>query len=284
MPAIANQFSPKGVFASYRRLGGNAPIGLLGVNARTAAYDLKANPVVLNDARAAHEWLGAGGKRFLALRSEHLAEMNHLFRQKSEPRQNLPILDGRSAQIVLAASSLDGQKNENPLERMVLASIPTATTNCTQQVCVPSRALAECDLDGKLGCVGWELTDGNGQPVGSVTSGQRVRLRLVYRVTARITGGWQIFIHVEQPGTATARKTWDHVPLGGKYAMDNWLPGDVIVDDSEFNLEPNMPAGRAITILTGFFTGNTRLPLIKGPNAGPEAEGMRLVLGSVPVR
>ena len=74
------------------------------------------------------------------------------------------------------------------------------------------------------------------------------------------------------------------MPLQGKYPMDNWLPGDVIVDDSEFNLEPNMPAGRAITILTGFFSGNTRLPLISGPDAGPEQEGKRLVLGSVPVR
>ncbi|MBK7399442.1 MAG: glycosyltransferase family 39 protein [Myxococcales bacterium] len=284
MPAVANQFSPKGVFASYRKLGAGAPIGLLGVNARTAAYDLKANPIVFNDAKSTHDWLVGGGRRFVALRSEHLAELNNLFRQKSEPRVNLPIVDGRSAQILLATNALEGHKNENPLDRMVLAGIPTATTNCNEQICVPSRALADCDLDGKLACVGWELADGNGQPVGSVTSGQRVRLRMIYRVTARISGGWQIFIHVEQPGTATARKTWDHVPLGGKYPMDNWLPGDVIVDDSEFNLEPNMPAGRAITILTGFFSGSTRLPLIKGPNAGPEAEGMRLVLGSVPVR
>lgn len=284
MPAVANQFSPKGVFSTYRSLGAGAPIALLGVNARTAAYDLKANPVVFNDARSTHDWLTGGGRRFVALRSEHLAELNNLFRQKSEPRMNLPVVDGRSAQILLATNALEGQKNQNPLERMVLAGIPTATTNCSEQVCVPSRALADCDLDGKLACVGWELADTQGQPVGSVTSGQRVRLRLIYRVTARISGGWQIFIHVEQPGTATARKTWDHVPLAGKYPMDHWLPGDVIVDDSEFNLEPNMPAGRAITILTGFFSGSTRLPLIKGPNAGPEAEGMRLVLGSVPVR
>jgi 4-amino-4-deoxy-L-arabinose transferase-like glycosyltransferase len=289
MPAVANQFSPKGVFAKYREIGGGAPIGLLGVNARTAAYDLgNAQPVVHNDARSAYDWLAAAGaeRRFLAIRAENLAELNHLWRQKADPKSNLPILDGRTSQILLASNLTSNGYTENPLNRMVLDGIPTATTNCEDPsgpICNPSRALT-CDIDGKLACVGWDLMDTNGKPIGSVSSGQRVKLRLIYRVTNRVSGGWQIFIHVEQPGTATARKTWDHVPLQGKYPMDNWLPGDVIVDDSEFSLEPNMPAGRSITILTGFFSGNTRLPLVSGPDAGPEQEGLRLVLGSVPVR
>lgn len=288
MPAVANQFSPKGVFAKYREVGGGAPIGLLGVNARTAAYDLgTAQPSVHNDARSAYEWLvGGNQRRFLALRAEHLAEVNYLWRQKAEPRSNIPIIDGKASQILLASNQPQNGYSENPLNRMVLDGIPTATTNCEDvngPICNPVRAL-DCDIDGKLACVGWDLMDSNGRATSSVASGQRVKLRLIYRVTARMSGGWQIFIHVEQPNTATARKTWDHVPLQGKYPMDNWLPGDVIVDDSEFNLEPNMPAGRPITILTGFFSGNTRLPLVRGPDAGSEQEGLRLVLGSVPVR
>lgn len=293
MPAVANQFSPKGVFAKYREIGAGAPIGLLGVNARTAAYDLgHAQPSTFNDARSAYEWMTASGgqRRFVALRADHLAEMNYLWRQKAEPKSNLPILDGRSAQILLASNVAPNGYNENPLNRLVLDGVPTVdpTGNAACKdplgpICIPSRAIT-CDIDGKLACVGWDLFDEKWNEVGSVTSGQRVRLRLIYRVTARISGGWQVFIHVEQPGTATARKTWDHVPLQGKYPMDDWLPGDVIVDDSEFNLEPNMPSGRPITILTGFFSGNSRLPLVSGPDAGPEQEGMRLVLGSVQVR
>jgi len=292
MPAVANQFSPKGVFSKYREIGGGAPIGLLGVNARTAAYDLgNAQPVAFNDARSAYEWLSGatgaapGQRRFLALKADHLAEVNFLWRQKADPKSNMPILDGRTSQILLASNLSPNGYNENPLNRMILDAVPSATTNCEDNgnICVPTRPL-DCDIDGKLACVGWDLMDGAGKPIATVSSGQRVRLRLIYRVTNRLSGGWQIFIHVEQPGTATARKTWDHVPLQGKYAMDNWLPGDIIVDDSEFNLEPNMPSGRAITILTGFFSGNSRLPLVRGPDAGPEAEGQRLVLGTVPVR
>ncbi|MGZ3423770.1 MAG: ArnT family glycosyltransferase [Polyangiales bacterium] len=292
MPAVANQFSPKGVFAKYREISGGAPIGLLGVNARTAAYDLgNTTPTTFSDARSTYEWMTTppGQRKFIALRADHLAEMNFLWRQKAEPKSNLPILDGRSAQILLASNLSPNGYNENPLNRMVLDGVPTtppdnaACKDPNGPICVPARAI-DCDVDGKLGCVGWDLFDEKGNGVGSVTSGQRVRLRLIYRVTGKISGGWQIFIHVEQPGTATQRKTWDHVPLQGKYPMDDWLPGDIIVDDSEFNLEPNMPAGRPITILTGFFSGSTRLPLVRGPDAGPEAEGMRLVLGSVAVR
>ncbi len=288
MPAVANQFSPKGVFATYRSLGAGKPIALLGLNARTAAYDLESTtPVVVDSPRAAYEWLTKGDvdRKFLALRVEHLAELNRLFREKAEPRINLPILDGRSAQVLLASNLLSGHGNENPLDRLVLSDVPTATTGCENDaiICAPSHAL-DCDIDGKLACVGWDLLDANNKPISAVQSGQKVKLRVIYKVTGKPSGGWQIFIHVEQPGTATARKTSDHVPLNGKYPMDAWAPGDVVVDDSEFNLEPNMRSGAAISILTGFFSGNSRLPLVRGPDAGPEQEGLRLVLGNVMVK
>lgn len=289
MPAVANQFSPKGVFETYRKAGPGSPIGLLGVNPRTAAYDLAgASPVVLNDPRSSYEWMtdGKADKKFLALRSESLADLNRLWRTSASPRTNLPILDGRSAQVLLAANGLFGAKNENPLERMVLSGPPTATENCGTEsgaICVPSHAL-HCDIDGNLQCVGWDLLDGAGKSVTSVSSGQKVKLRLIYKVTGKVTGGWQIFIHVEQPGTATARKTSDHAPLLGKYPLDAWLPGDVIVDDSDFNLEPNMRSGSPIMILTGFFSGNVRMKLLSGPDAGQESEGARLVLGTIPVK
>ncbi|GAC1394213.1 MAG: hypothetical protein NVSMB47_02840 [Polyangiales bacterium] len=286
MPAVANQFSPKGLFSTYRTLGKGQPIALLGVNARTAAYDLdNAQPTVLADPKASYEWLTKddGQRKWLALRSEHLAELNKLWREKASPRTNLPIIDGRSAQVLLASSLLEGHINESPLEKMILAESPTATSDCDKHACAPTHPL-DCDIDGKLRCVGWELTDDKGRILTSVTSGEKVQLRLIDRVTAKVSGGWQIFIHVEQPGTATARKTWDHVPLQSKYPMDDWLPGDVIVDDSEFNLEPNMRSGAPIMLLTGFFSGTSRLPLVSGPDAGPEQEGLRLVLGTVPVR
>ena len=51
------------------------------------------------------------------MKAEELPKLNQLWREHSpEPRTNLPVLDARSSQILLAASSLEpGEKNENPL-------------------------------------------------------------------------------------------------------------------------------------------------------------------------
>ena len=45
-----------------------------------------------------------------------------------------------------------------------------------------------------------------------------------------------------------------------------------------------MRSGSPLTFMTGFFSGNSRLPLVRGPDAGPEQEGLRLVLGNVQVK
>ena len=55
---------------------------------------------------------GGGKRRFLAIRAEELAKLNQLYRARN-PGQNLPILDARSSQILLVASSLEGDE-KNP--------------------------------------------------------------------------------------------------------------------------------------------------------------------------
>jgi hypothetical protein len=49
--------------------------------------------------------------------------------------------------------------------------------------------------------------------------------------------------------------------------MSLWLPGDLLVDDSDFKLEPNFTPG-TYQIFFGLFVGDTRLKVINGPNDG----------------
>jgi hypothetical protein len=287
MPAVADHFSPRESFLAYRQFGGNAPVGFLGVSTRTAAYDLGQQALSqFNDPAAAMGWFDSPTKRFLVLKTDNLADMNHRWRQRFH--HNLPVVQGRSSQVLLAGNQWD-KVNSNPLNWVVLDEPPTATSKCNEPkdpmapFCRLTHTL-DCNIDDKLACVGWDMLDANGHAVTSVTSGESVKLRVVYRVTAAMSMGWKIFVHVEQPNTSTARKTSDHDPLNAKYPLDKWLPGDIIVDDSDFALEPNMPPGVPIKILTGFFSDKTRLHLISGPDAGPEQEGLRLVLGDVPVQ
>ncbi|HQY65297.1 MAG TPA: glycosyltransferase family 39 protein, partial [Polyangiaceae bacterium] len=126
-PALANQLSPKDVFESYRRFKqGDEPLALLGVGGRTAAYYAGGQPLLLADAPAAQAWLTgapAGSRRFISAKADQLGRLNQLYR--TTRGANVPVLDGRSSQIVLIASELRaGETSESPLDTIVLSAAP----------------------------------------------------------------------------------------------------------------------------------------------------------------
>lgn len=255
-PALANQLSPKEVFESYRRLCHDAPLALLGVGGRTSAYYAGGQPQGVSDPAGAYQWLTAGGdqRRCLALKADELPKVNQLWRERSpSPRTNLPILDARSSQILLATSSLSpDEKSFNPLSEIVLSTPPH-----------PQRKIG-ANMDDKLEVIGFDLLDERGRAVDAVTPGRSYHFKTYYRTLAAVTTEWEAFIHIDG---YHRRHNGDHKPTGGKYPMSLWLPGDVLVDDSEFKLEPNFTPG-TYTIYFGLYVGDTRLKVLNGPNDG----------------
>jgi hypothetical protein len=256
-PALANQLSPKEVFESYRRFCPDAPLGLLGVGGRTAAYYAGGQPQIMNDPTSAYAWLTAGvpgERRCLALKAEELPKLNQLWRQHApEPRGNLPVLEARSSQILLAASTLGPHdKNENPLSSMVLSAPPR-----------PQRKI-DANMDDKLEVIGIDFLDDRGRLVDAVSPGRAYHMRTYYRVLAAVTTEWEGFIHIDG---YHRRHNGDHKPMNGKYPMSLWLPGDLLADDHEFKLEPNFTPG-TYEVYFGLFVGDTRLKVKSGPNDG----------------
>lgn len=255
-PALANQLSPKEVFESYRKVCPGAPLALLGVGGRTAAYYAGGQPQTLNDPQSAYNWLMAGGgqRRCLAMKADELPKLNQLWREHApEPRSNLPVLDARSSQILLVASTLEsGEKNETPLGGMVLSTPPH-----------PQRPL-DVNMDDKLQVLGIDLVDEHGAKVDSIAAGRTYHLKTYYRVLAPITTEWEAFIHIDG---YHRRHNGDHKVMNGKYPMALWLPGDLVMDDHEFKLEPNFTPG-TYTVYFGLFVGDTRLKVKSGPNDG----------------
>jgi hypothetical protein len=255
-PALANQLSPKDVFESYRHACPGAPLALLGVGGRTSAYYAGGQPQTFSDPSSAYRWLAAGGsqRRCLALKAEELPKLNQLWRERSdEARTNLPIVDARSSQILLAASSLtESDKNENPLGQFVLSGTPH-----------PSRKI-EANMEDKLQVLGIDVLDDRGHIVDAVSAGRDYHMRTYYKVLAPVTTEWEAFIHIDG---YHRRHNGDHKVLDGKYPMSLWLPGDVITDDHEFKLEPNFTPG-TYEIYFGLFVGDTRLKVTSGPNDG----------------
>lgn len=256
-PALANQLSPKEVFESYRHLCGDAPLALLGVGGRASAYYAGGQPRSVNDPASAYQWMTSGGseRRCLALKADELPKLNQLWREHSaeSTRTNLPILDARSSQILLAASALPAeQKNLNPLSE-ILPSVPPR----------PLRKIG-ANMDDKLEVIGLDVVDERGRSVDSVIPGRSYHFKTYYRVLAPVTTEWEAFVHIDG---YHRRHNGDHKPMNGKYPMTLWLPGDVLVDDAELKLEPNFTPG-TYTIYFGLYVGDTRLKVLSGPNDG----------------
>ncbi len=256
-PALANQLSPKEVFESYRNVKkADEPLGLLGVGGRTAAYYAGGQPPIFKDAQGAFTWLAAaepGHRRFLAASGTELSRLNALFR--SQPSHgNVPVLDARSSQIMLVASSLEpNEKNENPLAKVILAEAPK-----------PQHRL-DVNMDDQLLCLGYDLMDGDtGRLVDSVTPRKKYKMKTYYKVLAPVTREWEAFIHIDG---YKRRHNGDHKMIDGKYPFALWQIGDYIADDYEFSLEPNFGPG-TYTIFFGLYQGESRLKIKSGPMDG----------------
>ncbi len=260
-PALANQLSPKEVFESYSRVHkGDEPLGLFGVGSRTAAYYAGGQPPSFNDAMGAYDWLAGGPaaipdadapRKFLAMRADELGRLNRVYRERT--RQNIPVLDARSSQILLVASRLaPGEKNQSPLEKVILSAPPK-----------PQRPLT-VNMDDKLEVLGIDVADANGRLVDFVTPGRKFQIRTYFKVLAPVTAEWEAFIHIDG---YQRRHNGDHKIVQGKYPFANWLKDDYIVDVHEFQLEPNFSPG-GYTIFFGLFMGESRFKVKSGPSDG----------------
>jgi hypothetical protein len=249
-PALASQLSPKEVFDAYARLQKpGEPLGLLGVRARSIAYYHHGGEVSsFADPTQAFTWLTEGsGRRGLIVKADDLPRLNSLYRQRVG--RNVPVLDARSSQILLVSNDLGGLPNQNPLATTVLDDPPP-----------PARPL-DASFEDQLDVLGWEVTDLGGHVVDSVIPQRKYHIRSYFRVVRPITGSWKAFLHIDG---FQRRYNGDHAVVDGKYAMGLWQPGDVIVDDYVFELEPNFTPGD-YTVYFGFFTGDTRFKVTRGP-------------------
>ncbi|MBI5531459.1 MAG: glycosyltransferase family 39 protein [Deltaproteobacteria bacterium] len=265
-PRLSSQLSPKEVFDSYGRMHKDGErLSLLGVSSRTAMYYSGGDVQTFGDVDTAFRWLMEGqDRRWLGVRMDDLAKLNSVYRGKARPMANLPVLDGHSGQIVLASNRLlPGEVNENPLNNIILPEKPN-----------PSHPL-DTDLQGELLALGWDVVDlASRKPVQYVVAGKKYRMRTYFQVTGRISGEWEMFIHIDGH---QRRFNGDHKPMDSKYPMSLWQVGDYVVDDYEFALEPNFTPGPYM-LYYGFFIGDSRLKVVRGKHHEDRIEGGNLMV------
>jgi hypothetical protein len=263
-PGLSAQLSPKEAFEAYARLSRpGEPLALLSVRSRAAAYYGGGDAPSFSDASRAFAWLteDRAQRRWLLLKADDLPRTNALYR--TQTGKNLPILDGRSSQILLASNELGAHANESWISKMILDEPPQ-----------PAHAL-DTMFEDQLEAIGWEVADRSGHLVDSVVPSKTFHLHVYYRVLKPISGTWKAFVHIDG---FQRRYNGDHNVLDGKYPMNLWRAGDVILDDFEFQLEPNFTSG-GYMLYFGFFAGDTRFKVTRGQN-----HENRAIAGTLDVR
>lgn len=258
-PALAAQISPKEVFEAYDRLAkSDEPLGMLGENGESASYYAGSPVISQPNAPSAARWLDSPEqRRWLVMRAEDLAQINAKFRERHH--KNVPVLDGRSSEILLASNRIEpGETDQNPFRHWIL--------DTPRQPAFDVGA----NLD-QLTNLGWELSK-NGQPVETelvdgkpwplVKPGVDYQFAIHWRVNRSISGNWKTFIHIDG---YRKRYNGDHDTLEGKYPVHLWRPGDQIVDIHTIRLEPHFTPGR-YEVLYGLYIGDRRLEVRQGPH------------------
>jgi hypothetical protein len=268
-PAFSRQVAPKQVFERYRELRQpGEPLALLGQQSQAARYQGGESTVHLADGAQALAFLSEGGssgkRRFLLLRKADLGPLNAAFRERH--LGNLPILDGRSSEVLLASNRRFPRRehDESPLGQLVLDAAPP-----------PQHRVRAVLGQRQLEVLGYSVASPAGQLETSLQPATRYRFIIYFRVLARISGDWQVFVHLDG---LQRRFNADHEPAEGKYPLELWREGDVIADATDVVLEPSFSPG-AYRVYFGLFSGERRIEVTEGPE-----DDDRIAAGTLQIR
>lgn len=246
LPQLSAHLSPRPVFDAYNKLAKpGEPLAQHRVEGRSAAYYAKGEVRDIAGQPELVDFLASGSRRWVALPSELLAEVDVAFRRRTGRHLFVPNLD--NAKIMLAASQpLPGKEDRNPLTRFVQRHEPAV------------QNAVHADFDGKIELLGYDLELPRGTSVGP---GQSFRITWIWRAKQSALGAYQVFVHLDADNQ---RINGDHDPVDGKYPVRLWDQGDVIIDRQEISIPATSPAG-VYTLYVGLFRGESRLKVIEGP-------------------
>ncbi len=164
--------------------------------------------------------------------------------QGCDGEQRVYVPWGRSSRYTLISNELhtdDGETEQNIIADNVftLETIPETARRIERRI----------TMDNKLRLVATEISP------AEVSSGE-VTISTYWEVLSRVTGTWEMFVHVDIDGN---RINGDHDPVGGHFAMRHWVPGEIVRD--QYTLKVSRLGDRAgdYTVWVGFFRGDDRM-------------------------
>ena len=270
IPEAADHFSQKGILEQYERLRkDNEPLLIAGIPAKDTSYyfgdsSMERLPRVTD---LQSRFCDASGRLFAIIPASSLGELYATLKRGPEAGKSCAkgadmfVVDGRSSRFLLLSNELHtdrGERDQNYVAESIFtkATLPTAAKLMTKRVTV----------DGKLRLYATEMPS-------EVHASDPLVVTTYWEVLSRIPSDAEMFIHVDFGGN---RINGDHKPVGGKYPMQYWVPGDIIRDVH------TMPVSRAdkagdYTVWGGFFRGDDRLKV------SPKVNDDRMNFGKVAI-
>ena len=261
LPALSSHLSPREVYDTYNAAARpGEPLAEYRVGGRSATYYARGEVREITSQPLLLAYLAESGRRWAAFPADELPAIDRAFRQRTQ--RHLFVADARSARVVLAANEpVTGQENQNFLAKYVLAAPPRM------------QHPVGASFDDKIELVGYDLDLPHGSYVGA---GESFKITWYWRALRAVPGGYQIFLHIDGQGQ---RLNGDHEPVDGKYPTRLWDVGDVVVDEQTLSVPANYRPGE-YTLFIGFYSGETRLSIVRGP----KDDANRVPAGIVRVR
>lgn len=199
-------------------------------------------------------------RTYMLLPAESFSDINYAYR-KISGGAHVPVVDGRSARVLLAASWLEGEEVQQ--NRFALHTLTREEFDGLKD---PRVHRAWANFEDTIRVLGYRLEE---EVVGR---GKKIRLSFYLEALKDIRKSYKMFLHIDQSGN---RIHGDHWPLNlkqgeegkkcvGCYKTDHWLKGDVVIDVFETEVPAATPSG-AHEIWLGFFTpGSDKRLKVKG--------------------
>jgi hypothetical protein len=252
IPEAADHFSQKGILEEYENLAKEGePLLIAGIASKDTSYYFGAASMerLPRVTELEGRFCDATSRLFAVIPAASLGELYATLKRVPEAGRSckraleLFVVDGRSSRFLLLSNELHpdrGERDQNYVAESIFSktTLPKTATLATKKVTV----------DGKLRLYATEIP-------AAVGSGDPLVVTTYWEVLSRIPSDAEMFIHVDFGGN---RINGDHKPVGGKYPMQYWVPGDIIRDVH------TMPVSRAdksgdYTVWGGFFRGDDRL-------------------------
>jgi hypothetical protein len=185
----------------------------------------------------------------------------------SAPRAALALALASGVAFGLCAGGCVEQDDEKPTDE----DMKVVKTNLLSAAPAPKYAV-NADLEGKLVYLGMDVDP----PVA--VPGKELKLTHYWKAVATPGDGWKVFTHLEGPnhqGFVNA----DHGPIGGKYPLSQWKPGEIIRDQHTVML-PASWTQESVLVYVGAWRGPTRLTVKSGANDGAG----RVLAATIPVQ